>query len=193
METFFQLKPSYIAFYMITALWIGEFMIFPSKYESDDFSEKTSFKSILLAISSSIALTVVLGYLDIFYIESSLGKAMQYLGIAIYTIGIVLRYSGAIYLGEYFTRDVQVSKDLELVSDGPYRILRHPLYLGLFLLSVGVPMFFRNPVALIFTVGCVGTLINQRMILEEESMEATIGERYREWKRSRYRFIPFIY
>lgn len=193
MDIFFELRPSYIAFYIITAFWIGEFLIFPSKYESQDFSEKRSFIKILTAVVASIALTIVFGYLRIFYLESSFGTIMQYMGITLYGLGIGLRYAGVLYLGKYFTRDVQVSKDLELVSEGPYRILRHPLYLGLFLLSIGVPMFFRNPGALLFTVISVGSLINQRMVIEEESMEDTIGVKYSEWKKSRYRFIPYIY
>lgn len=193
MDIFFQLKLTYVIFYVITALWIGEFLIFPSSYESEDFSEKKSFIKILISIVSSIALTIALSYFRIFYLESAFGTIMHYSGIALYAAGIGLRYSGVVYLGRYFTRDVQVSKDLELVSEGPYSILRHPLYLGLFLLSIGVSLFFRNPASLVFTILFVGKHINRRMVMEERIMEDTLGDKYRDWKRSRYRFIPYIY
>jgi protein-S-isoprenylcysteine O-methyltransferase Ste14 len=193
MDIFFKIDWRYIAFYLITLLWIGEFVIFPSKYEGGDYSEKKSFLRILASIVASIALTLTLSYAGLSRIEGVAGTAMKYAGLLCYAAGIVFRYSGAIYLGKYFTRDVEVTSDHELVSDGPYRILRHPLYLGLFLLSVGVALFFRNVAGLLFTVAVVGSLLNKRMIQEEIMMESTIGDSYREWKAGRYRFIPYIY
>lgn len=183
----------YILFYIITVLWIGEFLVFPSKYESEDYSEVTSFKTILLGVVLSIVITVALTYIDMFRIEGSIGNAIRYIGILLYITGIVLRYSGSIYLGKYFTRDVNVSENQELVSDGPYRILRHPLYLGLFLLTISVPIFFQNYVSFVFALTVMVLNINRRMVLEEESMEEIMGDRYTDWKSSRYRFIPFIY
>lgn len=193
MDIFFKLDIPHIIFYIVTALWLGEFFIFPSKYDSSEYSEKSSFKKILFSVVASIAVTVIFTYLDLFNIESGVGAAMKWTGIATYILGIGLRYIGTVYLGKYFTRDIQVSSDMELVSDGPYRILRHPLYLGLFLLSTGVPLFFRNPVALLFATISVGKTINDRMDMEEKSMEEAMGDTYRQWKKNRYRFIPYIY
>lgn len=183
----------YLLFYIVTALWIGEFLVFPSKYESEDYSEVTSFKKILAAVVISIAITVSLTYLGIFRIEDTFGNSIRYIGIVLYILGISLRYSGSIYLGKYFTRDVRVSEDQELVSDGPYRVLRHPLYLGLFLLTISVPLFFQNYLGLAVALILMGVNINKRMVAEESSMEQIMGDRYRAWKSSRYRFIPFIY
>lgn len=183
----------YLLFYIVTALWIGEFLVFPSKYESEDYSEVTSFKKILAGVVISIAITVSLTYLGIFRIEDTFGNSIRYIGIVLYILGISLRYSGSIYLGKYFTRDVSVSEDQELVSDGPYRVLRHPLYLGLFLLTISVPLFFQNYLGLAVALILMGVNINKRMVAEESSMEEIMGDRYRAWKSSRYRFIPFIY
>lgn len=193
MEIFFKFDWRYILFYLVTALWIGEFIIFPSKHKSEDYSEKSSFIRIMASIVASISLTLALSYLDKFQVAGRAGVFMSYSGLALYTAGIALRYSGVVYLGKYFTRDVEVEKEHELVSEGPYRILRHPLYLGLFLLSIGVSLFFRNAIGALFTTAAVGWPLNKRMIQEELSMESTIGERYRDWKSGRYRFIPYIY
>lgn len=193
MEIFLKLDWTYIVFYCVTALWIGEFLLFPSKYKSDDYSEKKSFRRILSLTIMGIGMTLLLSYFKIAYIEGLLGEIASYTGLIVYSLGILLRYSGAIYLGKYFTRDVEVSSDHELVSEGPYRILRHPLYLGLYFLSIGVPLFFRNTTAFLFTAIAMGLILNKRMVMEEKSMEATIGNRYTEWKSNRYRFIPYIY
>jgi protein-S-isoprenylcysteine O-methyltransferase Ste14 len=88
---------------------------------------------------------------------------------------------------------VAVSADQTLISHGPYRFLRHPLYVGLFLLTVSVPLFFKNIPILLLSMLYMGYLLNQRMRVEEQAMERILGERYRVWKAKRYRFIPFIY
>lgn len=193
MDIFFKLDWRYIVFYLITALWIGEFIVFPSRHEDGDYSEKKSFLRILASIVASIALTLLLSYAELFAVGGLAGTAMNWIGLLCYVSGIAFRYSGAVYLGKYFTRDVEVESDHELVSDGPYKILRHPLYLGLFLLSIGVPLFFRNIVGFLFAFAVVGRLLNKRMIQEEIVMENTIGDSYRVWKADRYRFIPYIY
>lgn len=193
MDMFFKFDWQYIVFYLITALWIGEFIVFPSKHESDDYSEKKSFLRILTSIIASIVITLAFSYVGLFSVGGVAGIVMNYIGLLIYAAGIIFRYLGAMYLRKYFTRDVEVESDHELVSNGPYKILRHPLYLGLFLLSIGVPLFFRNMGGFLFTFVAVGILLNKRMIQEELMMESTIGNSYKVWKSGRYRFIPYIY
>ena len=43
-------------------------------------------------------------------------------------LGVVLRWFAIWKLGRYFTRDVAVSSDQEVVQSGPYRFIRHPAY-----------------------------------------------------------------
>jgi protein-S-isoprenylcysteine O-methyltransferase Ste14 len=104
-----------------------------------------------------------------------------------------LRYISILYLGKHFTRDVEVSKTQTLISKGPYRWLRHPLYLGLFLLTISVPLFFQNWLMTILSSIAMFFMLNHRMNIEETLMEDVIGNTYIEWKKTRYRFIPWIY
>ncbi len=192
MEIFFKLELPYILFYVITFFWILEFIVFPSKYESDDYSEKKSFLIILAIIISTITATIITTFLGWFTLSLDT-PVFRIVGILFYTLGILLRYISTLYLGRYFTRNVEVSKDQTLISHGPYRILRHPLYLGLFLLLISVPLFFANWGMFILGTLAIGYVLNQRMKIEEASMEKVLGKTYQEWKSKRYRFIPFIY
>ena len=193
MNPYLQWNLSHLVFYAITALWLLEFIIFPSKHQGEDYQEKRSFYLILLNIISNIFITLLFTYYGTFQIQEYPWSMLRYLGLIFYIGGILLRYSSTMLLGKYFSRDVHVEKEQVLVSHGPYRVLRHPLYLGLFLLVLGVPTFFQNPVAMAFTIFSMVRVLNRRMDLEEQNMEKVLGQTYKDWKKSRYRFIPFIY
>lgn len=193
MNPYLEWDISHILFYTITALWLFEFILFPSKHTAADYQERQSFYHILLTILSNVFFTLLLTYFGTFRLTESPWNLLKYLGLFFYSIGIFLRYSSSYLLGNYFSRHVHVEKGQVLVSHGPYKILRHPLYLGLYLLVLGVPTFFQNPLAMVLALISMARVLNQRMKLEEKNMEKVLGERYRQWKKSRYRFIPYIY
>jgi protein-S-isoprenylcysteine O-methyltransferase Ste14 len=117
----------------------------------------------------------------------------NYIGLALYSIGISFRYVGTLTLGKYFTRGIEIETNHQLVSNGLYTYLKHPLYLGLFLLGVSTSFVYGNYLMIIVSMLLMGSTLNYRMVLEERAMEQVIGKRYTEWKAKRYRFIPFIY
>ena len=184
----------YYLFYSVTVLWIAEFVIFPSHLKKQSKQEKKSFFFILQFILIIIVLNFILGLLNIGILESEQTRLFfNYIGITLYVIGLSLRYISIIHLGRFFTRHVAVSDTHELISSGPYKILRHPLYLGLFLLSTSVPLFFSNMILTPLAYVLMGYILNHRMVIEEHILETNLGQTYSTWKRSRYKFIPFIY
>ena len=193
MERLLMLRVEFVLFYVITVAWILEFVVFPNKFESDDFKEKRSFLIILLSILTTVSITVAFTTRAWFYTEGTLGLVLRYIGITFYLTGISLRYIGSLTLGAYFTRNVEIKADQTLISHGVYKKLRHPLYLGLFLLLVAVPLFFQNLVLALIAAVVFGLILNHRMVIEETNMARIIGDSYTEWMKSRYRFIPFIY
>ena len=195
MAQFFDLSNPlpYLLFYVVTVLWVLEFVVFPSKFKSDDFSEKKSFRLILAGIVLTVLLNNVFTLLGWFTLEGTAALWLRRMAVVSYPFGLALRYISTFTLGKYFTRDVAIDAKQELISHGPYRILRHPLYLGLFLLAVSVPLFFANWLILGLSMLYMGYVLNLRMTLEEANMERIMGERYTTWKKRRYRFIPFIY
>jgi protein-S-isoprenylcysteine O-methyltransferase Ste14 len=107
-------------------------------------------------------------------------------------IGLGLRYLGSKALGENFTRHVAVSSSMKLVSTGPYQYLRHPLYLGLFLITLGFPIYVGNWLALVVGLPLLFIGFSWRMKVEELAL-TKIHPSYAQWLKQRYRFVPFIY
>ncbi len=120
---------------------------------------------------------------DILVIDSLYFKI---LGLIIYFTGLLLRYWSLILLGQNFSRDVEVSDQQELISHGSYKYFRHPLYLGLFLLTIAVPLYVGNIVVFLLAIVIMLTVIRIRIREEESFMEKVLGDRYRAWKDERY-------
>ena len=78
-----------------------------------------------------------------------------------------------------------------LVKSGIYRLIRHPLYLSLFLLGTGVMM--KRPVAEELVLGAVNLFaIYFTALVEEKEMAEKFGSEYKEYMKETKMFIPFL-
>lgn len=111
----------------------------------------------------------------------------------VFALGLVLRWYSIIHLGRFFTVDVAIAPDHQLVASGPYRFIRHPSYAGSLLIKFGFALSFLNWVSflVIFVPCCAVTL--WRIHVEEEALMDGLGEAYRSYMRRTKRLIPLIY
>ncbi len=77
----------------------------------------------------------------------------------------------------------------QLVTDGPYRYTRNPMYLGHLIFSVGLVLAFRSPVAApLFLMRSV--YFSLRVQRDEERLEARFGAPYRAYTARVKRWVP---
>ncbi len=83
-----------------------------------------------------------------------------------------------------------VAEARELKITGPYRFVRHPVYLGQILAQAGVWFCYAtpHPVWWVF-YGCFVAMQLYRSKVEDEVLERAFGERHREWKRRTFWFF----
>jgi protein-S-isoprenylcysteine O-methyltransferase Ste14 len=115
------------------------------------------------------------------------------LGVTLIPLGVALRWYAIWTLGRYFTRDVAVAADQQIIQSGPYRSIRHPAYSGTFLTMLGVGLAMTNWASLIILL--VFVLIGHlyRVDVEEKALVATIGQPYVEYMHRTKRFIPLVF
>ena len=104
--------------------------------------------------------------------------------IRFYTIATTLKHTSG------RNRDIQIAETLN--TKGIYSLLRHPLYLGNYLIWVGVSLYTYN---IFFTITIsILFFIYYKIIIntEEEFLEKKFGDEYLEWKIRTSRFIPSI-
>lgn len=182
-----------IIFYLFNGLWILEFIFFRNKSKKGTYKESFSYYVLILLVILTIVSTILLARDNIgmfhqtpFYIFS------QLVGLVLFSIGLLLRYWGSKALGINFTRHVDVSSTMTLIEHGPYRYLRHPLYLGLFLITIAFPLYIGNYMILLIFIPLLMIGMSYRMHLEEKAL-IKLHPQYALWRKSRYRFIPFIF
>jgi protein-S-isoprenylcysteine O-methyltransferase Ste14 len=182
-----------VLFYLANGLWVGEFVIFKNKKRVGRFLENKSFWFLVFAITLVIVSTIQFSSNNLGKVSSlDLYPIFQVVALGFYGVGLSLRYRGSMVLGENFTRHVAVSSSMNLVSTGPYRYLRHPLYLGLFLITISFPIYVGNVFAILVGLPLLVIGFSWRMNVEELAL-TKIHPQYAQWLKQRYRFIPFIY
>jgi protein-S-isoprenylcysteine O-methyltransferase Ste14 len=120
------------------------------------------------------------------------GEGVRYLGLGLYTVGFLAMHFSEWYLGRHFSVEVAIQEEHTLVTDGPYRYLRHPRYSGMILFITGIALAFRSWIGL--GLAAVTTVILFWRIHDEEAlMQQEFGTRWEEYARTRRRLIPFVY
>lgn len=178
-------------FTAISLFWVSEFLIFRNRgIGQGDPLEKRTFFYILSALIGTILAAAVLQELK--GIES-IALISQLMGVVLLALGVFLRFWGIVHLKSQFTRYVTVREGDEIVSTGPYRNLRHPLYTGLLLITLGMAFFFGSAIAAVLGGSAMIWALLQRINYEERLLIEKFGPDYQDWMKHRARLIPFIY
>jgi protein-S-isoprenylcysteine O-methyltransferase len=114
-------------------------------------------------------------------------------GITIFAAGVLVRWYAILWLGRFFTVNVAIATDHQLVESGPYSWVRHPSYTGSLLAFFGLGLCLDNWASLAAMIVPVSVVFFSRMRIEEAALLETFGERYRDYMRRTRRLIPFIY
>ncbi len=81
-------------------------------------------------------------------------------------------------------------KGAELTTRGPYQLMRHPLYVGSFLLMIGFCTLIDDPENVWFVLGPLSALYLLGVGSEEQTLAGRFGEDWRRYAESTPRFIP---
>jgi protein-S-isoprenylcysteine O-methyltransferase Ste14 len=117
----------------------------------------------------------------------------DWIGLVLFWAGISLRLWSFQTLGRYFTTTVQTSVDQPVISNGPYRLIRHPSYTALLLIIAAVGLLIGNWWSLAcLTAAMAGGLV-VRIRVEERALIHDLGDGYRDYAATHKRLVPFIW
>ncbi|MBV6827152.1 isoprenylcysteine carboxylmethyltransferase family protein [Pseudomonas sp. PD9R] len=120
------------------------------------------------------------------------GEGMRWLGVLLFIIGGALRMWPVFVLGKRFSGLVAIQPGHRLVTDGIYRSLRNPSYLGLVINAVGWALAFRSVVGLVLAALTLVPLI-ARIHSEEALLRAQFDGEYEAYCAHSWRLIPGLY
>lgn len=119
-------------------------------------------------------------------------SAWNLLGLLFIVAGFVILLTSQITLGRNHASVPMIWEDHQLIRHGIYRLVRHPLYLGVIIVCIGLAVFGPSlPGLLIMSLLIPIFLI--RIRIEERLLVETFGDAYREYQRNTRKLIPFLY
>jgi protein-S-isoprenylcysteine O-methyltransferase Ste14 len=115
---------------------------------------------------------------------------LRWIGAMLGTIGAILLVWTHRVLGKNFFGGMKIRADHQLIEEGPYRRVRHPMYTAFILLGLG--FFFLSGNWLIGGTWLLATglVIATRMPQEEQMMAEQFGEKYEAYQARTVRFLP---
>jgi protein-S-isoprenylcysteine O-methyltransferase Ste14 len=117
---------------------------------------------------------------------------VRWTGVILFALGGILRLWPVFVLGRRFSGLVAIQKDHHLVTDGIYKTIRNPSYLGLLISVAGWALAFRSILGLVLAAVFVPVLIG-RMRSEERLLSGYFGAEYEAYRAHSWRLIPHIY
>lgn len=94
-------------------------------------------------------------------------------------------------LGEFYSQEILIYKNHDLIMKGPYKILRHPQYLSQIIVDIGGSLAVMSYILLPIAIIEIPFLI-MRALLEEKLLEKNFKERFADYKKKSGFLIPFI-
>ena len=116
--------------------------------------------------------------------------ALGALGLAILVASLAFAVWARVYLGRNWGMPMTAKREPELVTSGPYRLVRHPIYAGLLGGMLGTALA-TNPLALI-AVALMGGYFLHCARVEEELMRSAFPGQYERYCERTKLLIPFL-
>jgi protein-S-isoprenylcysteine O-methyltransferase Ste14 len=113
-------------------------------------------------------------------------------GSVLTLIGLFGAVWARFHLGRNWSGYVTYKKDQTLVTTGPYRYVRHPIYTSMILMFIGTILYYGSLFVSIFLI-ILGISFILRTKKEEEIMTRLFGEKYTDYMKRTKRLIPLIY
>lgn len=122
--------------------------------------------------------------------EVDVPSVLRWIGLALVVAGPAFSYWAAATLGRHFDLEVEVHGGHEIVDRGPYRIVRHPVYLGLAIHFVGACLATGNLLLIAGTALVTFPALYLRAAAEERLLRASLGPAYDAYARRVPMLVP---
>jgi protein-S-isoprenylcysteine O-methyltransferase Ste14 len=181
-------------FYVVYLAWILSFL-FERIIISRSGQGKTRIRrdrGSVLIIYASVFLSITIAFTFAYSGVWILPGWVFYLGIGMMLFGIVVREWSVVTLRMYFSHTIRVRENHRVVQNGPYNLVRHPVYSGSMLTVLGLGVALRSWAGVLVLVVLFMLAFMYRIRVEEKLLVGELGGEYVEYMRRTKRLVPFI-
>jgi protein-S-isoprenylcysteine O-methyltransferase len=113
-------------------------------------------------------------------------------GLALFVVGMTIALIAVFTLRRSYASTLVIMEDHQLITHGIYRFTRHPVYLGVIIAIIGMPVYASSLYGLLTMSALIPIFLN-RIRMEERMLTDEFGDAYRTYKEATSKLIPFIY
>ena len=176
---------------LVGAYWaVGALRAKPAVRREPTLMRAVQMASMVLAYALLLSSPARIGAMGLRFVPDS--PAIGWIGFCILAVGAVLAIWARTILGSNWSSMVTVKRDHELVRQGPYAFVRHPIYSGLLLCFAGTAIAHGEVRGLV-ALAIAFLSWSYKAGLEEKFMEQEFGDEYARYKHAVKRLIPGIY
>jgi len=153
---------------------------------------KTYLQKLPLVLSAFTLIALILGTFKVGtfeYVENL--SPLRYSGVTIYIIFSWIQIWAFKTLGENYSQDILIKKDHQLITKGPFKIIRHPQYLCQILIDLGGMAATLSYLLFALTIIEIPFII-MRASVEEKMMKKHFGGSFVDYKKKTGFLFPFI-
>ena len=112
-------------------------------------------------------------------------------GVALFALGLGFAIWARVHIGRNWGTPMTQKDDPELVTSGPYHLVRHPIYSGILVAATGTAMALSW--SWLVAVGLAAVYFVYSASVEERYMTEQFPDAYPAYKHSTKRLVPFIF
>lgn len=184
-----------IIFIAIWVLWFLSEILLNRLRRANNSVQKDHDRGTMRLIWLAITLAITLSILAANYFPARIlaWPYAGYAGLTIILAGMAVRFLAVGSLGQRFTVNLSIGEGHRIKTDGMYRWVRHPSYLGSIISFLGFSLSLNNAISLAAILLVVVPSFLYRIRVEERLLIAEFGTEYREYMSKTSRLIPWIY
>jgi len=141
----------------------------------------------MLSLVALILAVFQIGTLD--YLKEY--DVIRYIGLAVYIVFSWVQVWSFKTLGDNYSQEIMIKKNHELITKGPFKIIRHPQYVCQILLNLGATAATFSYIVGFFTLIEIPIYI-MRASLEDKLLAKYFSEKFSDYKKKSGFMIPFI-
>jgi protein-S-isoprenylcysteine O-methyltransferase Ste14 len=112
-------------------------------------------------------------------------------GLVLFGLGLGFAIWARVHIGRNWGTPMTQKKEPELVTTGPYRLVRHPIYSGI--LTAGIGTALALSWFWLIVVGLAGIYFIYAATVEERFLTEQFPDAYPDYKRSSKMLVPFVF
>jgi len=191
MTPLFSLSETLVFWVTVVGVYVATIAFGPARVRWDERNLERKRRRELspFLLIAALAAAIGIGYARI----GVLPHWLFYPGEILFVLGYAFTGYSIRLLGRYYSTYVEVLPDHMVIERGPYRLIRHPNYLGQLVGAIGLGLALQSWVALLVLAAAATSYFAYRIRNEEAFLMAEMGADYASYMKRTRRFIPFVF